>query len=790
MNLGDKKPLFSPGDLTTHSDTFYLPVGGQISVVALGLEDDDTVTFEIVLVPAEEPDLCPCSPGVPPSPKVAATATLTCCDDPVTLTSDRPVAIIDAPQNARFRAILSAANRDDIWVWASATETKNVTSSMRGCSCPMTCEGITADATWLADADDPYSVDFFGTAQPSISGFEIDEWIWDFGYTKEYGQNISHTFDASGVYPVALTAVDDAGCRYTTIVMVEVIGCEGIHAAFTSTKNGLDVVFTDHSVASDQANINSWEWTFGDGNSSTSASPAHTYDSPGTYLATLTVRDSKGCVDYVSHSVTVEHSCDGINAQFSATANQFTVSANPAGSTPSAGASITRWRWDWGDGSVDSGAGSKSHIYSSAGTYTITLTIEDSNGCTDTAQRQVVVQGATPCAGIRARLNASINERRATASNAGSSPSTGQTITSWTWDWGDGNSDSGPGPHTHDYSNDGTYTITLTIVDSDGCSDSASRVVVARENGGGGDDCQIEADFTFDANVFDVSFEADASTTCDDQTISYEWEIGGSVVSTSDSFTHDFGGAGEYDVALTVTDTCGCQAEVTKTVVVESDCDIAVDFNVKPDGESVEFESVVTSSCGDFSYVWKIDGVEVSTADKFTHVFDSGGTYSVFLEVTDDCDCVAGKTKSVEVEEDINPSPGISILRVGQNAKPAELTFRPNGTWGYTGHNGQIPGGPTSESGAWARTGVDASKYEIRFFDLQDLFFNTHLTPTIPTGWLSLASEVKIRLDYPSSPPATELLTHMKYEIRDAATQQVVYSNPFLAIAIYAGSGP
>lgn len=72
------------------------------------------------------------------------------------------------------------------------------------------------------------------------------------------------------------------------------------NAAFTSTIDGLTVSFTDASIGAD-----SYSWDFGDGNTSTEASPTHTYDAAGTYTVELTVTNAGGS-NSSSESVTVE----------------------------------------------------------------------------------------------------------------------------------------------------------------------------------------------------------------------------------------------------------------------------------------------------------------------------------------------------------------------------------------------------------------------------------------------------------------------------------------------------
>lgn len=74
-------------------------------------------------------------------------------------------------------------------------------------------------------------------------------------------------------------------------------------ADFGFTPNRLTVSFEDRSTG----NPTSWFWNFGDGQTSTSRNPTHTYSEAGQYTVTLTVRNSVG-EDSTSRVVTVSSS--------------------------------------------------------------------------------------------------------------------------------------------------------------------------------------------------------------------------------------------------------------------------------------------------------------------------------------------------------------------------------------------------------------------------------------------------------------------------------------------------
>jgi gliding motility-associated-like protein len=62
------------------------------------------------------------------------------------------------------------------------------------------------------------------------------------------------------------------------------------------------VLFTDLSNDDD---IVSWYWNFGDGNSSNEQNPSHLYTEPGIYFATLTITDSFNCEDQITKEIRV-----------------------------------------------------------------------------------------------------------------------------------------------------------------------------------------------------------------------------------------------------------------------------------------------------------------------------------------------------------------------------------------------------------------------------------------------------------------------------------------------------
>jgi PKD repeat protein len=110
-------------------------------------------------------------------------------------------------------------------------------------------------------------------------------------------------FSTAGTYVLRISTSDSA-LTSSDDLTVNVTANQAPVANFTSTSSGLTVQFTDSSTDAD-GSIASRSWNFGNGVTSTTSNPSHTYVSAGTYTVSLVVTDNEGLTHSKSMSVTV-----------------------------------------------------------------------------------------------------------------------------------------------------------------------------------------------------------------------------------------------------------------------------------------------------------------------------------------------------------------------------------------------------------------------------------------------------------------------------------------------------
>ena len=241
----------------------------------------------------------------------------------------------------------------------------------------------------------PLEVDFSDASSGDITSYE-----WDFGDTESSTDpNPKHTYADAGTYTVSLTVTGPGGSDTETKTdYIEVTEpAQPPVAAFSGTPTSgtkpLEVDFSDASTG----DISSYDWDFGDSNSSNQANPKHTYTTAGDYTVSLTVsgpggNDTETKTNYIS----VADPGQPPVAAFSGTPTSGSKPLEVTFSDASTG-DISSYDWDFGDSGSSSEANPK-HIYMTAGEYTVSLTVTGPGGSnTETKANYISVGDAAPC---------------------------------------------------------------------------------------------------------------------------------------------------------------------------------------------------------------------------------------------------------------------------------------------------------------------------------------------------------------------------------------------------------
>lgn len=106
---------------------------------------------------------------------------------------------------------------------------------------------------------------------------------------------------SAGAVKLVIVSTNNGLCTAASDTMSITFGTKPT-AAFTSSVNGTTASFTDQSLGSV-----TWLWDFGNsGGSSTQQNPVYTYNTSGTYTATLIITGTQGCKDTAHANVVIE----------------------------------------------------------------------------------------------------------------------------------------------------------------------------------------------------------------------------------------------------------------------------------------------------------------------------------------------------------------------------------------------------------------------------------------------------------------------------------------------------
>lgn len=501
-------------------------------------------------------------------------------------------------------------------------------------------DGVFDEDTIVLCADNPVQLDVYlnSTVPGRTYGMNVDN-LQDFA-----GANFYTTPDPSqaGVVIGHFTwtpTIADIGTQQTVIFTAyddncPVVGYANFTYQFTITGLELDVGIDTVAIsctdsvqmvasASNGTPPYSYEWENG------STDPAR-WVTAGTFWVTVT--DSEGCtgsdtidVYYIDDPVaqfTVENAC--VDSNLTLTDQSF--SNYPVGFPA---INIVEWYWDFGDGNTANGMPNPTHAYAADGPYTVELIAINDLGCRDTTTMDVIVNpspnpqftGPAVCEGSPMDFF----DQSTISSGA---------VTSWSWDLGEAPATSAVQNPTHQYTTWGYFDVTLTAVSDSGCPASIINSVYVAP--------YPSADFTPTDVCLNVETQYEDLSTIPAGTVTgWAWDFDENGNSSSDQDPlYTYSNFGTYNVELIAYSDSGCTDTVILPVTVHPLPVAGFSFDTACaelpttfiDGSSIP-TGLITSWNWDFG-----DGI-VSSVQNPTHVYGSGGTYTVTLIIESEYGC-------------------------------------------------------------------------------------------------------------------------------------------------------
>jgi len=474
----------------------------------------------------------------------------------------------------------------------------------------------------------------------------ITQYLWNLGNGQSVQtQNASYNYIGPGLYNVTLTVTTSNQCSSVITQPVQIYSVPNAQFTAPLTCYPLPVPFNNTSTIQNSS-IVSWNWSFGDGSTSTQQNPTHVYPTHGTYTATLIATGQGGCQDTLSQTVNAPPTpvAQFVLPPSCGLTNLFTNT-----STIAIPGTMVSHQWFFGDGNVSSQT-SPTHSYTHPGTYNVGVIVTSDQGCIDT-----LIQSFTTYSIPNAIFNSPQTCFGLPLNITDNSTIQNSSIVQWQWNMGDGVQYNQQNP-THQYSTFGSYPITLVVTGDGGCTATHTQTVVIPP--------KPVAGFILPPSCGMFSPFVNSSSVATGSLVQYIWDFGdGSALSFQMNPSHTYSGNGLYPVRLEVVSDQGCRDTLELSYwkyhipvaqfTVSNHCH-------KQSAFFQDLSSVISDQIVQWN--WQLGDGSGNALSDFAHTYSQPGTYAIKLVVTSSSGCVDSATSNVVVYP--LPQPSFSALPV------------------------------------------------------------------------------------------------------------------------------
>lgn len=402
-------------------------------------------------------------------------------------------------------------------------------------------------------------------------------------------------------------------------------------------------------------------WDFKDGNTSTDASPVHTFTTSGLYEVMMIAINPTSCnyADTTLLNVLVVDPASS-TADFTYTQNtdcdiyQFDFQTDLNG--------LVHF-WNFGDGATNTQQ-NPTHIYANPGTYTVMLVVSSTLGCfaPDTTYQTISFTAEA----VIALTNNLITE---CAPLTFTFDNNSLNATTYSWNFGDGSPLSSEVTPTHTFPNPGFYNVVLIASNPLACNlaDTATVTLTVLPS------TPLTANFTEIlpgiCDPYTVQFNAATASNI----TNYEWDFGDGATGTGSSVSHTYASAGVYSVSLTVsnpTGICILANTFTNTITLPQGNLIAAEFVPPSGGCAPHTINLSANNTGATTYTWLWGSGNASAQGQNANfTYDTPGAYQISLIAANPSACNLADTITATIEVYALPKAGFeapAFILVGE----------------------------------------------------------------------------------------------------------------------------
>lgn len=484
----------------------------------------------------------------------------------------------------------------------------------------------------------------------SLPAGGIAKWNWNFGdgaIQNFTSSPFTHIYNDTGSYNIKLIVTDTIGCTDTAVLALGA-RINRVKAAFSSqriiTCPGVALQFTDSSY--DKNSSYTYNWSFGDGNTSTLQNPSNIYTGKdSSYTVKLVVHDTSGCADSLirSNYIRVLKPKAAFDVKDSTTIcpplqTQFFFKGKDYESV----------LWDFGDGGSSVLTTDPKHFYNDYGSYTVKLYLTGYGGCIDSASSVVNVYNPA--------TESNIGYPDTTVCNSLLVNFTVKTppSTKFHFFFGDGTVDSSQNLHPqHFYGIPSYYTPALVLSDSEACLISVGGHYQIRILGALPLFSKDKKIFCDSSTVFFTNF-----TIANDPVVSQTWDFGDGNTSGSKDVSHFYSQPGFFTPTLTVTTQAGCVNTTKDTIrVLGTPHPLITSVDAICNNLIVNFDGNLQTPDTAITWKWDFGSGQTSDQQNVQIRYPGPGTYLVKLKTSNSLGCSDTTSKNIVV----HPLPTVTI---------------------------------------------------------------------------------------------------------------------------------